>query len=137
MFRTLKKPILPQVHQIIQQLNFMKYLITESQLKKLHTPIQRAIDITFQKIKEESEDWGMDDIDAISQVDSVDKIKISNIDTSEGFKVYVDIYVNYPRINFEELLDEIEARISEHFPKIEVIENEVIDGRKFGHGIDW
>jgi len=137
MFRTLKKPILPQVHQIIQQLNFMKYLITESQLKKLHTPIQRAIDITFQKIKEESEDWGMDDIDAISQVDSVDKIKISNIDTSEGFKVYVDIYVNYPRINFEELLDEIEARISEHFPKIEVIENEVIDGRKFGPGIDW
>jgi len=137
MFRTLKKPILPQVRQIIQQLNFMKYLITESQLKKLHTPIQRAIDITFQKIKEESEDWGMDDIDAISQVDSVDKIKISNIDTSEGFKVYVDIYVNYPRINFEELLDEIEARISEHFPKIEVIENEVIDGRKFGPGIDW
>jgi hypothetical protein len=115
----------------------MKYLITESQLKKLHSPIQRAIDITFQKIKEESEDWGMDDIDAISQVDSVDKIKISNIDTSEGFKVYVDIYVNYPRINFEELLDEIEARISEHFPKIEVIENEVIDGRKFGPGIDW
>jgi hypothetical protein len=58
----------------------MKYLITESQLKKLYNPIQRVIDITFQKIKEESEDWGMDDIDAISQVDSVDKIKISNID---------------------------------------------------------
>jgi hypothetical protein len=57
----------------------MKYLITESQLKKLHNPIQRAIDITFQKIKEESEDWGMDDIDAISQVDSVDKIKISKM----------------------------------------------------------
>jgi diaminopimelate decarboxylase len=115
----------------------MKYLITESQLQKLHNPIQRAIDITFQKIKEESEDWGMDDIDAISQVDSVDKIKISNIDMSGGLKVYVDIYVNYPRINFEELLDEIEARISEHFPNVEIIENEVIDGRKFGPGIDW
>jgi diaminopimelate decarboxylase len=115
----------------------MKYLITESQLKKLHNPIQRAIDITFQKIKEESEDWGMDDIDAISQVDSVDKIKISNIDMSGGLKVYVDIYVNYPRINFEELLDEIEARISEHFPNVEIIENEIKDERKFGPGIDW
>lgn len=115
----------------------MKYIITESQLKKLHNPIQRAIDITFQKIKEESEDWGMDDIDAISQVDSVDKIKISNIDTSEGLKIYVNIYVNYPRINFEELLDEIEARISDHFPNVEIVENEVLDGRKFGPGIDW
>jgi len=113
----------------------MKYLITESQLKKLHIPIQRAIDITFQKIKEESEDWGMDDIDAISQVDSVDKIKISNIDMSGGLKVYVDIYVNYPRINFEELLDEIEARISEHFPNVEIIENEIKDESKFGPGI--
>jgi hypothetical protein len=115
----------------------MKYLITESQLKKLYNPIQRAIDITFQKIKEESEDWGMDDIDAISQVDSVDKIKISNIDMSGGLKVYVDIYVNYPRINFEELLNEIEARISDHFPNVEIIENEIIDERKFGPGIDW
>jgi hypothetical protein len=56
---------------------------------------------------------------------------------SGGLKVYVDIYVNYPRINFEELLNEIEARISDHFPNVEIIENEIIDERKFGPGIDW
>jgi divalent metal cation (Fe/Co/Zn/Cd) transporter len=115
----------------------MKYLITESQLKKLHNPIQRAIDIALKNIKEESEDWGMDAISEINQVQSVDKIKVSNIDISERLEVYVDIYINNTTHYFDDLINEIEARISEHFPNVEVIENEVIDERKFGPGIDW
>lgn len=138
MFRTLKKSILPQVHQIIQQLNSMKYLITESQLTKLHTPIQRAIDIALKNIKEESEDWSMDMMGEIKQVDSVDKIKVSGIEISKKLKVYIDIYISYPYYYFDDLISEIEARISPVFgPNIELIENEIKDERSWGPGINW
>ena len=115
----------------------MKYVITESQSKSFQEMIQRLIDDTFETIKEESEDWGMDEMDAIHEVQSVDKIVVNRVEHNKVLQVYVNIYINYPRYDFENILNEIEYRIRQYIPKTNLIENEIIDDRKFGHGIDW
>jgi hypothetical protein len=116
----------------------MKFLITETQKQSIEIIIQDLIDSEFESIKIESEEWDMDMMSELKQVDSVDKIKVSNVDTLEGLKVYVDIYISYPYYDFDELLNEIESRISlSYFPNIEIIENEIKDERTSGIGIDW
>jgi hypothetical protein len=116
----------------------MRFLITETQKQSIETAIQDLIDSEFESIRMESEDWDMDMMSELKQVDSVDKIKVSNVDTSEGLKVYVDIYISYPCYDFDELLNEIESRISmSYFPNIKIIENEIKDERTSGIGIDW
>jgi len=116
----------------------MRFIITESQKKQMDEIIQGLIDSEFENIRMESEDWDMDMMSELKQVESVDKIKVSNVDTSEGLKVYVDIYISQPTYDFDELLNEIEARISlSYFPNIEIIENEIKDERSWGPGIDW
>jgi len=115
----------------------MKVLITENQKFFLQKTIQKLINHYLEKIRKESEEWGMDEMSEIKQVDSVDKIVVSSIDISKKLKVYIDIYISYPYYYFDDLISEIEARISMHIPNIELIENEIKDERKFGPGIDW
>ena len=115
----------------------MKYVITESQSKSFQEMIQGLIDDTFETIKQESEDWGMDEMDAIHEIGAVDKIKIDRIKKDGVLQVYVNIYLNYPRYDFGNILNEIEYRIRQYIPKTNLIENEIIDERTSGPGIDW
>ena len=115
----------------------MKYVITESQSKSFQEMIQRLIDDTFETIKQESEDWGMGEMDELHEIGAVDKIKIDRIEKDKVFQVYVNIYLNYPRYDFENILNEIEYRIRKYIPKTNLIENEIIDERTSGPGIDW
>ena len=115
----------------------MKYVITESQSKSFQEMIQRLIDDTFETIKEESEDWGMDEMDAIHEVQSVDKIVVDRVVTINKIKVYVNIYKNSNREDFDNLRDEIQYRLEDWFPNIELYIENIIDDRKFGPGIDW
>ena len=115
----------------------MKYVITESQSKSFQEMIQRLIDDTFETIKEESEDWGMDEMDAIHEVQSVDKIVVDRVVTINKIKVYVNIYKNSNRYDFDNLRAEIQYRLEDWIPNIELYIEDIIDDRKFGPGIDW
>ena len=115
----------------------MKYVITESQSKSFQEMIQRLIDNTFETIKQESEDWGMDEMDAIHEVQSVDKIVVDRVVTINKIKVYVNIYKNSNRYDFDNLRAEIQYRLEDWIPNIELYIEDVIDDRKFGPGIDW
>lgn len=115
----------------------MKYVITESQSKSFQKMIQGLIDDNFETIKEESEDWGMDEMDAIHEIGAVDKIEIDRVEHDKVLNVYVNIYLNYPRYVFGNILDEIEYRIRQYIPKINIIQNEIKDERTSGPGIDW
>ena len=115
----------------------MKYIITESQVESLIKPIQRAIDVSLDKIRENSEEWGMGEMDELHEINAIDKIKIDRIESGKVLKVYVNIYINYSRHEFENTLNEIEYRLRKQFPKINFIENEIIDERTYGPGIDW
>jgi hypothetical protein len=115
----------------------MKYVITESQSKSFQEMIQRLIDNTFETIKEESEDWGMEEMDAIHEVQSVDKIVVDRVVTINKIKVYVNIYKNSNRYDFDNLRAEIQYRLEDWIPNIELYIEDIIDDRKFGPGIDW
>ena len=115
----------------------MKYVITESQSKSFQEMIQRLIDNTFETIKQESEDWGMDEMDAIHEVQSVDKIVVDRVVTINKIKVYVNIYKNSNRYDFDNLRAEIQYRLEDWIPNIELYIEDIIDDRKFGPGIDW
>lgn len=115
----------------------MKILITESQVEKLRKPIQQALNFELRNIKKESEDWGMGEMDELHEIGAVDKIKIDRIENGKVLEVYVNIYISYPRYDFENTLNEIEDRIRTHFPKINLIENEILFEKTSGPGIDW
>ena len=115
----------------------MKYVITESQSKSFQEMIQRLIDDTFETIKQESEDWGMDEMDAIHEVQSVDKIVVDRVVAINKIKVYVNIYRNSNRNDFDNLRAEIQYKLEDWFPNIELYVENIIDDRKFGPGIDW
>lgn len=115
----------------------MRYIISESQSNKLVSSIQSKIDEIMRQIVEESEDWGMDEMDAIDEVSSVNKIVVDRVVPISKIKVYIDIYKNSKREDFDDLINEIESRIEDWFPNIELYIDDIIDDRKFGPGIDW
>ena len=57
----------------------MKFIITESQVKSLHNVIQGMINSTLDIIREESEEWGMGEMDELDEVSSVDKIVVDRV----------------------------------------------------------
>lgn len=115
----------------------MKYLIKESQVESLIKPIQRAINVSLDKIRKDSEEWGMGEMDELNEIGAIDKIIVDRVETGKRLMVYVNIYLNYPRYEFENTLYEIQFEINSHFPRIKLIENKIIDERTSGSGIDW
>lgn len=115
----------------------MKFIITESQGKSIDNMIQRMIDSTLDIIKEESDDWGMGEMDELDEVSSVDKIVVNYVDKTVFTVVSVTIYKNSKREDFDNLINEIEARMQDWIPNIELYIENIIDDRKFGPGIDW
>lgn len=115
----------------------MKFIITESQGKSIDNMIQRMIDSTLDIIKEESDDWGMGEMDELDEVSSVENIVVNNVVKTDGILVSVTIHKNSKREDFDNLIEEIGARISEWIPNIELYIENIIDDREFGPGIDW
>lgn len=115
----------------------MKFLITETQKNRLYSIIQKLIDSTLNQIREESEDWGLGEMEELYELESVDKIVIDNIVSVDGIKVYVDIYKNSPRYVFDNIRAEIQYRIQDIIPNIKIFINDIIDERTSGPGIDW
>ena len=66
----------------------MRYIISESQVKSLHNVIQGMINSTLDIIREESEDWGMGEMDELDEVSSVNKIVVDRVVKISKIKVY-------------------------------------------------
>jgi hypothetical protein len=115
----------------------MKYIIDQKQLEKTKNLIQGLINSKLDNLREESEEWGMGEMDELHEVQSVDKIKINYITLSDKIKVYVDIYKSQNRSDFDNIRGEIQYRIEDLLPNIELYINDIIDEREFGPGIDW
>jgi hypothetical protein len=82
----------------------------------------------------------MDELDEINSVNKIvvnDVAKKDYIHFTDGVLVLVTIHKNSRRNDFDNLISEIEARMSDWIPNIELYVNEIIDDREFGPGIDW
>ena len=115
----------------------MEHYINETKKKSFTTIIQGLIDSTLNALKEESDEWGMGEMDELDEVSSVDKIVVDRVVTINKIKVYVNIYKNSNREDFDNLRAEIQYRLEDWFPNIELYIENIIDDRKFGPGIDW
>lgn len=116
----------------------MKFVISETQLNKMYNLIQGIIDKELLRIRRESEDWGLGEMDELDEIESIDKIIVKNIDSNgKNIKVYVDIHRNSNRYDFDNVLRELEFMLGSFIPDIKLIENDIIDTRTSGPGIDW
>ncbi len=106
--------------------------INEKQLKMISKISQTVIDGTLDRIRKDPDDYFID-----YGVDDISKIVISHITTHTRLAIYVDIYVEGFRYDYDELTSEISHNLRKFFPNSVVLTNEVIDEREFGPGIDW
>ncbi len=115
----------------------MIILITESQHDKMKSIIQELIDSALNEIREESDDWGLGEMDELDEIDAVDKIVVSDVRMGKPIVVDIDIYVNRDRYSFDNIVAYVEHNVKSWFPGIEFSGYEIIDEREFGPGIDW
>ena len=115
----------------------MKYIIDQKQLEITKNLIQGLINSKLDSLREESEEWGLGEMDELHEVESVDKIEVVDVVMSGKIKVLINIYRTQLRDDFDNITEEIEYRLEDLLPNIELEINDVIDERKFGPGIDW
>jgi len=115
----------------------MKIKVGSLQIDKLKSIIQNLINGQLDAIREDSEEWGLGEMDELDEINSVDKVVIDRITTVDKIKVYIDIHKNSNRFDFDNIRGELQYRIEEWIPNIELYLNEIVDDRKFGPGIDW
>jgi len=103
----------------------MKYIIKNNQLQVLGNHIQSLIDSSLNSIREESEEWGLGEMDDLDEIDSIENITIDRILPYTGTNVYIDIYSNTDRVEFDNVRAEIQYRLEQWIPNIKLFINEI------------
>ena len=106
----------------------MKIIVTKDKIDKLRPLIQSQINSELNNIREESEDWGLGEMDELNEIDSINRIEVDRIDSDSGIKVYVNIYqnVDYDRDEYYNVISSIEYGLESWIPTISIILNEII-----------
>jgi len=99
--------------------------------------LQKKINNTIEQIREDSEDWGLGEMDGLNEIQSIEKIEIDRFVNFTRPIIYVNIFVNSQRRDFDNVMSEINYHIQKLLPSSFVQVNEIIDTRTFGPGIDW
>jgi hypothetical protein len=76
-------------------------------------------------------------MDEILEIQSVDRIVVDRVVSFDKIKVYINIYKNSNRNDFNNLRGEIQYKLEDWLPNIELYIENIIDDREFGPGIDW
>jgi hypothetical protein len=108
--------------------------LTESNMER---GLQRMLDGALQKLQNSTEEMGLGEMDELDEINSVDRIKITNFVKDEVPVLYVDLYVNSNRDDFDNIIYTMEYELEKHIGNIQIIVNKIIDTRTFGPGIDW
>ena len=121
---------------LLTEISRMKSMmgITESTIKD---GIQNIIDGALQELQDETFDMGLGEMDELDELQSVDKIKVTNFVNDEVPVLYVDLYVNSNRRDFDNIIANMEYEVGKYIPNVQIIVNNIIDTRTFGPGIDW
>jgi hypothetical protein len=99
--------------------------------------LQKKINNTIEQIREDSEDWGLGEMDGLNEIQSIEKIEIDRFVNFTRPVIYVNIFVNSQRRDFDNVMSEINYQIQKLLPSSFVQVNEIIDTRTFGPGIDF
>jgi len=121
----------------VSRIQSMMGVITEVDNDKLKNFIQKRIDNTITELREESEDWGLGEMDELDELDSIEKIEIDRVVNFTRLVIYVNIFVNSPRRDFDNVMSTINYDVQRYLPNSFVQVDDIIDSRTFGPGIDW
>ena len=100
----------------------MQVEIEEEKLKKL---IQTLVYSQLQMIKDESEDWGLGEMYELSVLDSINRVEVDRINSVKKFKVYINIYLNEVIDDMQDFRSEIQYRLENWIPNVEIYINEL------------
>jgi len=99
--------------------------------------IQMIIDGTLQKLQDDTFEMGLGEMDELDEINSVDKIKVTNFVWDEVPVLNVDLYVNSNREDFDNIIAAMEYNVDKYIGNSQIIVDNIIDTRTFGPGIDW
>jgi hypothetical protein len=108
--------------------------LNESAIEK---GIQKIIDGTLQKLQDDTFEMGLGEMDELDEINSVDKIKVTNFVWDEVPVLNVDLYVNSDREDFDNIIAAMEYDVEKYIANSQIIVDNIIDTRTFGPGIDW
>ena len=104
----------------------MKIIISENKIEQLKFFVQEIIDGELNNLRQECEDeWGMGEMDEIEEVESVDKIVIDKVKTTDGINVYVNLYIKTDREDFEIIIPMIYNSIEQWIPNAKIYINKI------------
>lgn len=121
---------------LITEISRMKSMMGLSE-SKFERGLQRMIDSALQKLQNDTEEMGLGEMDELDEINSVDEIKVTNFVKDKTPVLYVDLYVNSNREDFDNIIYTMEYEIEKHIGDIKIIVDNIIDTRTFGPGIDW
>ena len=114
---------------LLTEISRMKSImgITESNLQM---GLQKIMDATLQKFHDESFEMGLGEMDVLNELNSLEKIKITRYVNDEVPTLYVDLYVNSDRDNFDDTISSMEYEMGKYIPEVQIIEDNIIDTRE-------
>ena len=122
----------------------MKIIITESQYNRvlsttqemmgltesnMERGLQRMLDGALQKLQNSTEEMGLGEMDELDEINSVDKIKITNFVKDKVSVLHVDLYVNSDRDDFDNIINTMEYEIEKYIGNVQIIVDKIIDTR--------
>jgi hypothetical protein len=108
--------------------------LNESKIEKF---IQKIIDNALKDLRDSTEEMGLGEMDELDEINSVDKIKVTNVVKDKVFVIHVDLYVGTNRYDFDNIIYTIEYKVGRFLGNVEIMVDNIIDTRTFGPGIDW
>ena len=120
---------------LLTEITRMKSMMGLSE-SKFEIGIQKMIDSALQKLQNSTEEMGLGEMDELDEINSIDEIKITNFVKDEVPVLYIDLYVNSDREDFDNIIYTMEYEIEKHVGDIKIIVDNIIDTRTYGLGID-
>jgi hypothetical protein len=121
----------------ISRIQSMMGVVNEVKDDALKKSIQKMIDNTITELREESEDWGLGEMDELDELNSIERIEIDRVVDFTRMVIYVNIFVNSQRRDFDNVMSTINYQIQRYIPNSFVQVDDIIDNRTFGPGIDF
>jgi len=104
----------------------MKYILNPSQISKLKNFVQSFINSELNNIRQDSEEWGLGEMDELDEINSIDKIVVDRIVSYTQIKVYVKIYRNREREEFDNLMSELRYRLQQNIPNSNILIDKIM-----------